>query len=103
MGDPAGIGGEIILKTLENEEYRKRSIVFGSKEILEYYQGLLGLRRAIKIISDPGEFNANFINMVQVVPFDLREFQVGKVSAVCGTAVYHYIEKAIQWALEKKI
>ncbi len=103
MGDPAGIGCEIILKTLEKEKYRAKSIVFGSRGVLEFYKDLLALKREIKVIKDPTEFDADFINLVEVVPLSAGEFEVGKVAAVCGDAAYQYIDRAIKWALEKKI
>ena len=38
MGDPAGVGAEIILKSMyQNISLLQNCIVFGSKEVLDYY------------------------------------------------------------------
>ena len=41
MGDPAGIGPEIVIKTLADETTQKtaRCIVVGSRKVLEYARG----------------------------------------------------------------
>ncbi len=103
MGDPAGIGCEVALKALKNEDYRKKSIIFGSSEIVKYFIELLNIDKGIKIIKDIEEFDDNYINMVDVLAISLKDFEFGKVSAICGDAAYRYVELAIKWAMDKKI
>ncbi|MBC7087124.1 MAG: 4-hydroxythreonine-4-phosphate dehydrogenase PdxA [Tissierellales bacterium] len=103
MGDPAGIGCEIALKALKNDEYRKKSIIFGSKEIVSHFLKLLGINKDINVINDISEFDEDKINIVNVVDLKLNDFQFGKVSKICGDAAYRYVETAINWALDKKI
>src|SRR5699024_7873580 len=101
--DPAGIGCEIALKALENDEYRKKSIIFGSVEIVKHFKELLDIKRDIKVISDIEEFCGDCINVVDVLPLSIDDFQFGKVSSVCGDAAYRYVESAINYAMEGKI
>lgn len=103
MGDPAGIGCEVALKALKNEEFRKKSIIFGSSEIVQYFKELLNMDREIRVINDIDEFHEDYINIVDVLPISLNDFEFGKVSALCGDAAYRYVESAIKWALDKKI
>lgn len=103
MGDPAGIGCEIILKAFENEDFRKKSIIFGSSEIVKYFKKLLNIKDKIKIISDINEFDAECINVVEVLSISLNDFEFGKVSPICGKAAYAYVERAIDWAMKGKI
>lgn len=103
MGDPAGIGCEVALKALRNEEFRKKSIVFGSSEIIQHFKELLNMDKEIKIIDDIKDFDQDYINIVNVLDISLNDFEFGKVSALCGDAAYRYVESAIEWAMDKKI
>lgn len=104
MGDPAGVGAEVVLKTLDKvEEYRKKSVIFGSREVIQYYKDMLNIKYRLKVISSIGEFNKDFINMVEVYPVSMKDFKIGQVSEVCGEAAFKYVETAIAWALENNI
>ncbi|WP_125154354.1 4-hydroxythreonine-4-phosphate dehydrogenase PdxA [Clostridium rectalis] len=104
MGDPAGVGPEIILKALnKKEEYRKNSIVFGSKKVLDYYKKLLNIKCKLNIITSIEEFREEDINIVNTFDISMEDFKIGKVSKICGHAAYEYIKNSINWALQNKI
>jgi len=103
MGDPAGIGCEIALKALKNDEYQKKSILFGSKNIVLYFIKLLGINKEVNLIGDIEAFDEEKINVVDLIDMDLNDFEFGKVSKLCGDAAYKYVETAIKWALDGKI
>lgn len=104
MGDPAGIGAEIILKALHSkEDYRKNCIVFGSKAVLEYYNELLNLGFRIQEIESPDECKDDSIKVVEPEKLSMSDFQIGKVSPVCGHMAFIYVKAAIDWALDHKI
>lgn len=103
MGDPAGIGCEVTLKALKDDSFRKKSIIFGSKEVIQHFRNLLNFKEEINIISKIEEFDANYLNVVDVLPISLEDFEFGKVSAICGDAAYRYVEEAINWAMEGRI
>lgn len=103
MGDPAGIGCEITLKALKNEEYRKRSIIFGSIEIVNYFHDILDMKDEIKVLEDISDFDEDYINVIDVFPLSLKDFSFGEVSSVGGDAAYRYVEKAIEWAMDGRI
>lgn len=104
MGDPAGVGAEIALKTLSKvEEYRKRSVIFGSEQVVKYYKDMLNIKYRIKIINSIDEFDKECINVVEVYPISMNDFKIGQVSAICGDAAFKYVETAIKWAMQKKI
>ena len=98
MGDPAGIGPEIVAKffaTLPGVE----AIVVGDAGILSRAIALLKLKLAIFSISSPGEakFANNRINVIEAsaLPPDLA---FGKVDARAGKAAYDYVIAAIDMA-----
>lgn len=103
MGDPAGIGCEIILKALKNDDFRKKTIIFGSYNIIKYFRDILRINKSINEISDIDEFDEDAINVVNVLPLSLEDFEFGKVSPVCGNAAYKYVETSIDWAMKNKI
>ena len=102
MGDPAGVGPEICLDLLANEEIAKlcTSIVFGSHGVLAECAERTGkpFSPAVYSQSDlssayqPGVFNAAYISMDDFVP--------GKINPSTGQAAYDFITKAIDLALD---
>lgn len=103
MGDPAGIGPEIVLKTVADEETQRiaRCIVVGSRKVMEYamdYPG--GPRLEIVTVDDPGDgrYEPGVLNLIDLDNVDMDQFQVGKVSGMCGRAAYDYIARSIELA-----
>jgi 4-hydroxythreonine-4-phosphate dehydrogenase len=88
MGDPAGIGAEIAVKALGNEEiYRKsKPIVIGSKSVIKNTEEI------------KGEFG--IIDLIDLDNIKLDEFNYGKVSAKAGQASLEYIYKGIDLAMK---
>ncbi|MBC2580516.1 4-hydroxythreonine-4-phosphate dehydrogenase PdxA [Clostridium sp. DJ247] len=104
MGDPAGVGAEITLKALShNTNLKSDYVVFGSYEVMNYYKSMLKITKELNNINDLSQFDKNKINIIDVMDLKMVDFQIGKVSAICGDAAFRYIEKAIKYALEGKI
>lgn len=102
MGDPSGIGPEISLKSLyKNEFLRSRCIIYGSKDILEYYKELLNIDLELNTIVDIEDFDRKKINIVNIQ--NNQEIKIGVVSADSGKLAYKYIEKAINDAMSDKV
>ncbi|WP_264050998.1 4-hydroxythreonine-4-phosphate dehydrogenase PdxA [Methylobacterium flocculans] len=99
MGDPAGIGPEIIMKALAHAEVRTlcRALVIGDAERLRQAGRLVGADMTVDSLSDAGaaDFDSGAVQCVdlKVVPADLP---FGQVSPAAGEAAYRYIEKAVQ-------
>ena len=103
MGDAAGIGPEIILKTLANEETQAsaRCLVIGSKKLLLHamqYPGITPLEIHIVEKPDEGDYRQGILNVIDLDNIDMNQFRVGQVSGMCGKAAYDYIEKCIELA-----
>ena len=90
MGDPAGIGPEIVVKALADEQIQQSAdcTVIGDRSVLEKAASLCGCPVPSKII------DLHNMPAENLVP--------GKVSAECGKAAYQYIEKSIQMALDSQ-
>jgi 4-hydroxythreonine-4-phosphate dehydrogenase len=101
MGDPAGVGPEIILKTLAHENPYPRCIpiVIGSKAVMQFYRDLLDIPVEIVSIRSPSAFN-NARRVINVLEPEAINFEIayspGATNASCGKAVYHFITKAVE-------
>ena len=102
MGDPSGIGPEIIVKTLAqmNPATRSASAVVGNLEILKRADKLLGT--GLKFV-DGLDAKDGEVPVANVVTRDQDKIANGKVSPAGGEAAYRYVEAAVQLALDKKI
>lgn len=109
MGDAAGIGPEIVLKTLADEATvaSARCLVVGSKKVLEHamqhYPNMP--RLTIHTVTSPeeGGYEPGTLELLDIDNIDMASFEVGKVSGMCGRAAYEYIEKAVLLANERKV
>ena len=107
LGDPAGIGPEIVVKSIAKEETNTYAniVVFGNKEILEKAIAVCKVDMKINIIENPqdGDYNNKTLNLVNVDNIDMNKFEPGKVSGMCGKAAFEYLAKSIDYAMEGKV
>jgi 4-hydroxythreonine-4-phosphate dehydrogenase len=106
MGDPAGVGPEIVAKTFVDPDFQKfnRSIVIGNTVILKRVVDLLNLPLHVNIIDKPTDslHKPGIIDAINVgkLPEDLP---VGKLDKRAGAAAYDYVHRAIEFALLKNV
>jgi 4-hydroxythreonine-4-phosphate dehydrogenase len=99
MGDPAGIGPEIIMKALAQDEVHAicEPLVIGDAARLRQAGRIAGLELAVDALDDAADaqFGSRNVQCVdlKLVPPDLA---FGKVSPVAGEAAYRFIEKAVE-------
>ena len=106
MGDPSGIGPEIILKSFENNSVRKsRIVVFGDFNVMYSAFKLLKISSfTLKKVrtTDECDYDKDILN---VLDLDLikGKLQPGKVNRDSGSAAFECLRKAIELAKKKKI
>ena len=104
MGDPAGIGPEIVLKTFADAAFSRPAIVVGDAAILARDSRRLGLAVGINPIADIGaaKLRPGAVDVISAsnLPEDLP---YGRVSAEAGAAAYRYIERAVALALDGSV
>ncbi|QAS53519.1 4-hydroxythreonine-4-phosphate dehydrogenase PdxA [Halobacillus litoralis] len=108
MGDAAGVGPEIIIKSLENKELKEQSIpvVIGDLKILQRVAELLNSSITFKKVTQNDEFpEMDDPNMVYCVDLDLlpADLKYGQVSSEAGHGSFEFLRTAIELANEKKI
>lgn len=107
MGDAAGVGPEIIIKSLLSEDVYEwcQPLVIGDAKFLENAKQVVGAEdvtiQSIEDVRD-GHFAKGTVPCIDLdlLPSDLP---VGQVSAESGNAAYQYLAKAIELAKQGDI
>ena len=104
MGDPAGVGPEIIVKALANNPLlRSRCVVYGAIAILDHYIQTFDYKVALQLVNTPGEGDPYALRVIQPMPLAMNRFIIGKTSPVCGDIAFHCLASSVEDALNKKI
>ncbi len=106
MGDPAGVGPEIVAKALAAEQVVKAAdcVVIGDKKVMENAANITGAGLRVRVIGSPekGDYRPGVLNLIDLDNVDMGGFAFGRVSGMCGKAAYGYIEKGIGLAMAGK-
>ncbi len=107
MGDPAGIGPEIVIKALgKKETYKKCTpIVIGDYEALKEANTFTGHNLKLNEIQNITEAKDEhgYVDYLSLNYLKPRGWEYKKVSALTGKASFNYITKAIELAMGNKI
>lgn len=107
MGDPAGIGPEVVVKALINKAIYEKCvpIVIGDYEALQDAIQFSGLDLTLLEIKEPEDAEGRygvveFINLNYLKP---GSWNYKENSVLCGEASFQYVIKAIAYAKEKAV
>ena len=105
MGDPAGIGPEIVLRTAMSQEINEkgRIIVIGDVSVLQRALSFPHMPEVkIRVIDHPrkGDYRTGILNVMDLDNIRIGDYEIGTVSAACGKAAYEYVEQSIRMAME---
>ena len=108
MGDPAGIGPEIVLKSAAkmSSDVRHGSVVIGDFAVLEEVNRRLGLGVSlckVKSAADALEVKDTLPILDLGVVQDVSSLKVGSVTSLGGRAAVSYIKHAVDLALKNKV
>lgn len=106
MGDPAGIGPEIVLKAFSENNFSKagRLVVIGSLEVLKKTKEQNGINVELIKISDIEEaktLSADSRDSIKVLDLDnikFSDYRIGQIQKNCGRAAAEYIYRGIELA-----
>ena len=102
MGDPAGVGPEIVAMSLASAEVTDVAdcVVVGDKKVMENAIRITGSDLTVNVIGKPadGSYEPGVLNLIDLDNVDMDQFEFGKVSGMCGKAAYDYIAKSIELA-----
>src|SRR6476661_3449385 len=102
MGDPSGVGPEIIVKALQemSPELRSVSAVIGNLDLLKRADKLVG---AGLTFTDSLDARGGAVPVVHVATKDQTQIRDGEISAAGGEAAYQYVVKAVELSLAGRI
>ncbi len=108
MGDAAGVGPEVIMKSLGHTGlYEKcRPVVIGDAERLRQAGRIVGSRLEVRSLAEDelgrAAYEPGTVNCIdlKLIPHDLPW---GRLSAVAGDAAYRYVEVAARLAVQGKV
>ena len=107
MGDAAGIGPEITVKTIASEEAQKyaRMIVVGDRQVLENACQFSDVTLNINVIEGVGDFidSPSVLNLIQRGNIDFSTLKQGQIQGQCGKAAYDCIEQVVTMAMERQV
>jgi 4-phospho-D-threonate 3-dehydrogenase / 4-phospho-D-erythronate 3-dehydrogenase len=106
MGDPAGVGPEIVMKALAVSEVHAlcRPVVVGGADRLRLAGRLVRSKLEVRVVEAPTGQGAP-AGIVECVDVGLApdDLPWGRVSAAAGEAAYRYVERAVRLALDGAI
>jgi 4-hydroxythreonine-4-phosphate dehydrogenase len=107
VGDPAGIGPEIALKSLLHGEVYEKCvpILIADAPVLQRTKDILNSPLTLREITDPSEAvgEPGVVDYMATGVIQDESYSIGQVSALCGDAGFSYVEKGIRLALDKQV
>jgi len=107
LGDPAGIGPEIISSALSEHQYTKNFIpvVIGDATIIKETLKSLNLHTEVLPIKSIEEldYKENCISVLEFDPIDHKCYSVGQVHKGAGDFSYKAVVKAVELCMKKKV
>lgn len=107
MGDAAGIGPEITVKSLaKNEIYDLcKPLVVGDANIIRKAIEVTETGLQVNVVNSPAEGKYEFgtIDMIDLANIDMTAFEPGVVSANNGQASFEYIKRSVEMAMADEV
>ena len=107
MGDPAGIGPEIVVGAMLDKELHEccKPFVIGSIAIMERAAKVLGKELKYNKIDDPeqAKYEYGTIDIIETGDYDTDSIEWGKVQKLAGQMAIDWIMKSIELGMAKKI
>lgn len=107
MGDPAGVGPEIIVKSFQDKNITNmcRPVVVGDLDVMKKACEITNTEMAIQSTTDPlsAEYRYGTMNVIDMNNVEIAALEYGKISVMAGNAAFESIKKVIDLALEKKV
>ncbi|MBI9074564.1 MAG: 4-hydroxythreonine-4-phosphate dehydrogenase PdxA [Desulfatibacillum sp.] len=107
MGDPVGVGPEIIAKVLNKKEIYAlcHPLVFGDVRVLERAAAIVGANLAFRRADTPeaGLYNPGLVDVAPVSDLDPDQLAPRTPCALTGDAMVKYITSAVDFAKENRI
>ncbi|MHB8575445.1 MAG: 4-hydroxythreonine-4-phosphate dehydrogenase PdxA [Dehalococcoidia bacterium] len=102
IGDPAGIGPEVMAGALAHGELGRccRPLVVGDAGVMRQAAAFCGVELSLRPVRSVAEalFSADAVDVLDLANVDLTRLQLGRVQGFAGQAAYAFIRTAIELA-----
>ena len=99
LGDSSGVGPEILLKAVRENQIRHPIVVYGDIEALAWYDERLGFDVPLRRIGHSSEYEAGPLNVVDYGILGRGDITPGAINAKSGYAAREYVIGATKAAL----
>lgn len=107
MGDPSGIGPEVIIKSLACESIQRmcNPLIIGDTKVIKKVATLAGSKLGIDSLDEIGkaDFKRGRLTVLDLDNIPLRRLKIGKIDEISANASLEYIKKGVELALHKEI
>ena len=103
LGDPNGIGPEILLKSFQKGLLTGKWIVIGDLEVIEFCQEELNMDIPVNRIEKIDQWKDGYLNMLDQGILTKSDIHIGLVSEKSGKASLKYVKKGTLMALSGEI
>jgi len=105
IGDPAGIGPEVVVKALLQQKPEANVVLVGSSEVVKMAVDLLKAPFEVHPIKnlDDARFTEGVLEVWDPQTLSRQDFELAKVSAACGKAVALWLDMANKAAEEGRL
>ncbi|MEF8856985.1 MAG: 4-hydroxythreonine-4-phosphate dehydrogenase PdxA, partial [Haloplanus sp.] len=105
MGDPAGIGPEVIVEGHATAVEYARTVVVGDADVLRAAVELCGLDLTVRPVDSPADATADpaTVDVLDLDEVDADRIERGIVDETYGRASLAYVERAIELAMDGAI
>ena len=104
MGDPCGIGPEVVVKAMADPRVYEtcRPLVVGNVYAMEQAVSLIGATMTVKEATDPTQsgMEPGVIEVVDVHNLNPEDITVGEINPTCGKAAMEWVTRAGELAME---
>jgi 4-hydroxythreonine-4-phosphate dehydrogenase len=107
MGDPGGIGPEIIVKALADARVSEKSrpLVIGERRAMEAALNITHSKLRVRVVEDAAQTGdePGVVDLIDLHNIDIEAHGRGRVTPEVGRAAYEYLERATQLALADQV
>jgi 4-phospho-D-threonate 3-dehydrogenase / 4-phospho-D-erythronate 3-dehydrogenase len=99
MGDSSGVGPEILLKAVRENQIQHAVVVYGDTEALAWYNDRLGYGVPFRSIGHSSEYRAGAINVIDHGILKRGDITPGEINSKSGHAAREYVVAAAKAAM----
>jgi len=107
MGDPAGIGPEITMKSLTKQEIYDvcKPLVIGDTAVIKKAIEIVEANLEVNEVSSPadGQYELGTVDVINLDNIDMEKLEYGQVSAQGGQGAFEYIKKSVELAMDGQV